>query len=139
MALEALDGWLIIAVHNFPSTSQRGAGDIMITIQDMLKVNQMIRSARSIVRKLKIRSISLNHQRFMRVHVAAHATVEGGASQQAADCVTKHASRKSENETGNTTGRERGQEGFVKKRVRADHDEASLFQRNVNTEVRTML
>ena len=27
VALEALDGWLIIAAHNFVSTSQRGADD----------------------------------------------------------------------------------------------------------------
>ena len=27
VALEALDGWLIVAVHNFPSTCQRGADD----------------------------------------------------------------------------------------------------------------
>ena len=43
----------------------------------------MIRSATSIECKLKIRSIPVNHLRFMRVHDAAHATVEGGASQQA--------------------------------------------------------
>ena len=41
----ALDGWLVTAVHNFPSTSQRGAGDDDATSQDMLKVNKMIRSA----------------------------------------------------------------------------------------------
>ena len=33
---------------------------------------------------------------------------------------------------------ERGQEGFVRKRVRAEDDEATLFLRNANAEVRTM-
>ena len=47
--------------------------------------------------KLKIRSIPINHLRFMEVHDAAHATnVEGGASQEAHvilavhKCVTEH-------------------------------------------------
>ena len=41
------------------------------------------------------------------------------------------------NDAGDTTGRERGEEGFVKKRVRAEYDEASSLWTNANTEVRT--
>ena len=42
------------------------------TIQDMLKLN-----------KPKIRRMPANHRRFVRVHDATHASVAGGASQQA--------------------------------------------------------
>ena len=68
----------------------------------------MIRTAKVIESKIKIRSIPVEHLRFMGVHDAAHANIEGGASQQGhlilvvharyqiADCLTKHASRKSE-------------------------------------------
>ena len=79
VALEALDGWLIIAARNFLSTFQRGADDRT----DMLKLNKRIRFAKSIHCKLNVRSIPTNHMRFMGVHDAAHANFEGGASQQA--------------------------------------------------------
>ena len=46
------------------------------TIQDMLKLSTMIQSAKSIACKLKIRSVLVDHLRFMGVHDAAHATVE---------------------------------------------------------------
>ena len=52
------------------------------TIQDMLKLSTMIRSAKSIEFKLKIRSVLVHHLRFMGVHDAARGTVEGGSSQQ---------------------------------------------------------
>ena len=45
-------------------------------------MNEMIRSAKLIECKLKICIITLNHLVFMGVHDAAHANVEGGASQQ---------------------------------------------------------
>ena len=41
------------------------------------------------------------------------------------------------NDAGNTTGSERGAEGFVRKRVRTEYGEATLFWRNANAEVRT--
>ena len=53
------------------------------TIQDMLKLNNMMPSAKWIECKLKIPRIPINHSKFMAVHYAAHANVEGGASQQA--------------------------------------------------------
>ena len=78
-------GWL--ADHCCPPLSfdhsERRRRQNDATTQDMLKLNKMIRSTKSIECKLKIPSISRNHLRFMRVHGAAHATVEGGASQQA--------------------------------------------------------
>ena len=75
MALEALDGWLITAAHNFPSMSQRGADDRHdAAIQDMLTLNKLIGSADS---------IRINHPRVLGVHDAAHANVEGGATQEA--------------------------------------------------------
>ena len=43
----------------------------------------MIRTAKVIESKIKIRSIPVEHLRFMGVHDAAHANLEGGASQQA--------------------------------------------------------
>ena len=42
----------------------------------------MIRTAKEIESKTKIRSIPVEHLRFMGVHDAAHANLEGGASQQ---------------------------------------------------------
>ena len=53
------------------------------TIQDMLKLNQMIQSATSMECKMKLRSFPIHHLRFMGVHDAAHPNVEGWASQQA--------------------------------------------------------
>ena len=81
---KSLDGLLIIAVTQ-PSfgLSERLGRQNDETIQDMLKWNKMIRSARSIECKLKIHSIPINHLRFMGVRDAAHANVEGGATQQA--------------------------------------------------------
>ena len=52
------------------------------TVQDLLRLNKVIRTAKAIERKFKIRSISVEHLRFMGVHDAAHANIEGGASQQ---------------------------------------------------------
>ena len=42
----------------------------------------MIRTAKVIESKIKFRSIPVEHRRFMGVHDAAHANLEGGASQQ---------------------------------------------------------
>ena len=52
------------------------------TVQDLLKLNKVIRAAKVIESKIKIRSIPVEHLRFMGVHDAAHANLEGGASQQ---------------------------------------------------------
>ena len=53
------------------------------TIQEMLKLNKMRRSAKSVECKLKIRSVPIIHTRLMEVHDGAHANVEGRASQEA--------------------------------------------------------
>ena len=52
------------------------------TVQDLLKLNKVIRAAKVIEIKIKIGSIPVEHLRFMGVHDAAHASLEGGASQQ---------------------------------------------------------
>ena len=52
------------------------------TVQDLLKLNKVIRTAKVIESKIKIRSIPVEHLRLMCVHDAAHANLEGGASQQ---------------------------------------------------------
>ena len=52
----------------------------------------MIRAAKVIESKIKIRSIPLEHLRFMGVHDAAHANLEGGASQQGHLVLAVHAS-----------------------------------------------
>ena len=52
------------------------------TVQDLLKLNKVIRVAKVIESKIKIRSIPVEHLRFMGVHDAAHANLEGGASLQ---------------------------------------------------------
>ena len=66
------------------------------------------------------------------------------------DCLTKHASRKSEEvlqrstrHSGGSrqrmpeTREEKGKQGFVRKRVSAEYAEATSLLRNVSTEVRT--
>ena len=52
----------------------------------------MIRTAKTIESKIKIRSIPLEHLHFMGVHDAAHANLEGGASQQGHLILAEHAS-----------------------------------------------
>ena len=52
---------------------------MMPTIQDILNVNKIVRSATPIECKLMIRSIPINHLMFMDVHDAVHANGEGGA------------------------------------------------------------
>ena len=52
----------------------------------------MIRTAKVIESKIKIRSIPEEHLRFMGVHDAAHANLEGGASQQGHLILAVHAS-----------------------------------------------
>ena len=53
----------------------------------------MIRTAKVIEsNKIKIRSIPVEHLRFMGVHDAAHANLEGGASQQGHLILAVHAS-----------------------------------------------
>ena len=63
--------------------SGRRTRENVASIHDMLKLNKIMRSATSILCELKIPSIPRNHLRFMGVHDAAHANVEGGTSQQA--------------------------------------------------------
>ena len=62
------------------------------TVQDLLKLNKVIRAAKVIESKIKIRSTPVEHLRFMGVHDAAHAKLEGGASQQGHLILAIHAS-----------------------------------------------
>ena len=50
------------------------------TVQDLLKLNKVISGAKVIESKIKIRSIPVEQLRFMGIHDAAHANLEGGAS-----------------------------------------------------------
>ena len=43
------------------------------TVQDLLRLNKVIRAAKVIETKIKVRSIPIEHLRFMGVHDAAHA------------------------------------------------------------------
>ena len=52
----------------------------------------MIRTAKEIESKIKIRSIPVEHLCFMGVHDAAHANFEGGSSQQGHLTLAVHAS-----------------------------------------------
>ena len=52
------------------------------TVQDLLRLNKVIRIAKVIETKIKIRSIPVEHFRFMGVHDASHANLEAGAPQQ---------------------------------------------------------
>ena len=61
------------------------------TIQDLLKLNKAIRSAKAVKCNIKIRSIPVQHMRFMGVHDAAHANIEGGGSQQGHIILAVHA------------------------------------------------
>ena len=61
------------------------------TNQDLLKLNKVIRTAKVIESKIKIRSIPVV-LRFMGVHDAAHASLKGGASQQGHLILAVHAS-----------------------------------------------
>ena len=63
------------------------------TVQDfLLKLNKVIRTAKVIESEIKIRSVPAEHLRFMGVHDAAHANLEGGASQQGHLILVVHAS-----------------------------------------------
>ena len=62
------------------------------TVQDLLKLNKVIRAAKVIESKIKIRSVPVEHLPFMGVHDAAHANLEGGASQQGHLILAVHAS-----------------------------------------------
>ena len=75
-------GWLVDHCSPLLSfdLSERHRRQKDATIQDMLK---LIKNDTMIDCKLKIRSSPGNHLGFMGVHDAAHANVEGGASQQA--------------------------------------------------------
>ena len=50
------------------------------TVQYLLKLNKVISGAKVIESKIKIRSIPVEQLRFMGIHDAAHANLEGGAS-----------------------------------------------------------
>ena len=54
----------------------------------------MIRTAKAIESKIKIRSVPVEHLRFMGVNDAAHANIEGGALQQGHLILAVHASIK---------------------------------------------
>ena len=61
-------------------------------VQDLLKLNKVFRAAKVIECKIKIRSTPVEHIRFMGVNDAAHANLEGGASQQGHLILAVHAS-----------------------------------------------
>ena len=62
------------------------------TVQDLPKLNKVIRTAKEIESKIKIRSIPVEHLRFMGVDDAAHANLEVGESQQGHLILAVHAS-----------------------------------------------
>ena len=62
------------------------------TVHDLLRLNKVIRTAKAIDSKINIRSIPVEHLRFMGVHDAAQANLEGGASQQGHLILAVHAS-----------------------------------------------
>ena len=62
------------------------------TVQDLLRLKKVIRTAKATESKIKIRSIPVEHLRFMGVHDAARANLEGGASQQGHHIFAVHAS-----------------------------------------------
>ena len=62
------------------------------TVPDLLRLNKVVRTAKVIQSKIKIRSIPVEHLRFMGVHDAAHANLEGGTSQQGHLIFAVHAS-----------------------------------------------
>ena len=61
------------------------------TVQDLLRLNKVIRTVKVIESKIKIRSTPVEHLLFMGVHDAAHANLEGGASQQGHLILAVHA------------------------------------------------
>ena len=77
-------GWLVD--HSCPQLSFELADlrrkQSSPTVQDLLRLNKVIRIAKVIESKIKVRSIPVEHLRFMGVHDAAHANLEAGASQQ---------------------------------------------------------
>ena len=62
------------------------------TVQHLLKLNKVIRTAKVIESKIKIRNIPVEHLRFMGVRAAVRANFEGGASQQGHLILKVHAS-----------------------------------------------
>ena len=62
------------------------------TVQVLLRLNKVIRTAKVIESKIKIRSIPVEQLRFMGVHDAARANLEAGASQQGHLILAVHAS-----------------------------------------------
>ena len=62
------------------------------TVQDLLRLNKVIRTAKVIESKIKIRSIPAELLRFMGVHDAAHKNLEAGVSQQGHLILALHAS-----------------------------------------------
>ena len=62
------------------------------TVQDLLRLNKVTRTAKVIETKIKVRSIPVEHLRFMGVHDAARANLEAGASQQGNLILAVHAS-----------------------------------------------
>ena len=61
-------------------------------MQDLLRLNKETRTAKVIETKIKVRSIPVEHLRFMGVHDAARANLEAGASQQGHLIFAVHAS-----------------------------------------------
>ena len=62
------------------------------TVQDLLRLDKVIHTAKVIESKIKIRSIPVERLRLMGVHDAAHGNLEAGASQQGHLILAVHAS-----------------------------------------------
>ena len=61
------------------------------TVQDLLRLNKVIRTAKVIETKIRVRSNPVEHLRFIVIHDAAHANLEAGASQQGHLILAVHA------------------------------------------------
>ena len=62
------------------------------TVQDLLRLNKVIRTAKVLETKIKVRSIPVENLRFMGVHDASHVNLEAGGSQQGHPILAVHAS-----------------------------------------------
>ena len=86
-------GLWITAVHSYHFSLQNCAeNNHHRQFKILLGLNKVIRTAKAIESKIKIRSIPVEHLRFMGIHDAAHANLEGGASQQGHLFLAVHAS-----------------------------------------------
>ena len=83
-------GWFVD--HCCPQLAELRRKQSSPTVQDLLRLNKVIRTAKVIESKIKVRGIPVEHLRFLGVHDAAHANLEAGASQQGHLILAVHAS-----------------------------------------------